>query len=135
MRISRRERMFATLCGSLAALAVLLSCIGLYGLMAYNVARRTGEIGVRLALGAQRGDIFRPILREALLLTTAGLAVGLPSYCRADTADKKSTLRCDAHRSADSRRWCHLASRGGPVRRVAPRPPGRESRPHGRAPR
>jgi predicted permease len=74
-----QERMFASLCGSLAALAVLLSCIGLYGLMAYTVARRTGEIGVRMALGAQQSDIFRPILREALLLTTAGLAIGLPA--------------------------------------------------------
>jgi len=73
------ERTFATLCGSLAALAVLLSCIGLYGLMAFNVARRTGEVGVRMALGAQRSDIARPILREALLLAGAGLAVGLPA--------------------------------------------------------
>jgi len=74
-----QERMFASLCGSLAALAVLLSCIGLYGLMAYTVARRTGEIGVRLALGAQRDDISRPILREALLLATVGLAIGVPA--------------------------------------------------------
>ena len=74
-----QERMFATLCGSLAALAVLLSCIGLYGLMAFNVTRRTGEIGVRLALGAQRGDISRPILREALLLAAVGLAIGVPA--------------------------------------------------------
>jgi predicted permease len=74
-----QERLFATLCGSLAALAVLLSCIGLYGLMAYTVARRTGEIGVRMALGAQQGDISRPILREALLLAAAGLIVGVPT--------------------------------------------------------
>jgi predicted permease len=74
-----QERMFATLCGSLAALAVLLSCIGLYGLMAFNVTRRTGEIGVRLALGAQQSDISRPILREALLLAAAGLALGVPT--------------------------------------------------------
>jgi predicted permease len=74
-----QERMFATLCGSLAALAVLLACIGLYGLMAFNVTRRTGEIGVRLALGAQQSDISRPILREALLLAAAGLALGVPT--------------------------------------------------------
>jgi ABC-type antimicrobial peptide transport system permease subunit len=73
------ERMFATLVSALAGLAVLLACIGLYGLLAYNVARRTSEIGIRLALGAQQGDISRPILREALLLAVAGLAIGVPA--------------------------------------------------------
>ncbi len=73
-----QETMFATLCGGLAALAVLLSCIGLYGLMAYNVARRTGEIGIRMALGAGPRDVVRPILGEALLLALTGVAVGLP---------------------------------------------------------
>jgi predicted permease len=73
------ERMFATLVSALAGLAVLLACIGLYGLLAYNVNRRTSEIGVRMALGAQRGDIARPILREALLLAAAGLVVGVPA--------------------------------------------------------
>ena len=73
------ERMFAMLCGALAVLAVLLACIGLYGLMAYNVARRTREFGVRMALGATPRTIARPILREALLLATAGLAVGIPA--------------------------------------------------------
>ncbi|MEW6234482.1 MAG: ABC transporter permease [Candidatus Omnitrophota bacterium] len=71
-----QEWMFAILCSSLALLAVLLSCIGLYGLMAYNVARRTSEIGIRMALGATRWRIVRPILRDALSMTAAGLFVG-----------------------------------------------------------
>ena len=72
------ERLFATLCSALAMLTVLLSCIGLYGLMAYNVARRTGEIGIRMALGATRQHIAGPILREALWLAILGVAVGVP---------------------------------------------------------
>ncbi len=73
-----QERLFATLCGLLAGLALLLSCIGLYGLMAYHVTRRTGEIAVRMALGATRKNIASPILREALLLAVFGIAIGLP---------------------------------------------------------
>jgi len=73
-----QELLFATLCNALAALSVLLSCIGLYGLMTYNVARRTGEIGIRLALGATRWRIVEPILREAILLTVFGAATGVP---------------------------------------------------------
>lgn len=57
---------------------MLLSYIGLFGLMAYNVARRKGEIGIRMALGAGPGDVARPIVREALLLAAAGLAAGVP---------------------------------------------------------
>ena len=59
-------------------MALVLSCIGLYGLMAYNVARRTGEIGIRKALGARPWDVARPILREALKLAAIGVAIGLP---------------------------------------------------------
>jgi predicted permease len=73
------ERLYALLCGSLALLALLLSCIGLYGIMAYNVARRTGEIGIRMALGAQPRDVAWPILREALTLAAIGVAIGLPA--------------------------------------------------------
>jgi ABC-type antimicrobial peptide transport system permease subunit len=76
-RISQ-ETLFATLCGALASLAVLLSYIGLYGLMAYNVARRTGEIGIRMALGATRLHIVRPILNEALTLSALGVVAGVP---------------------------------------------------------
>lgn len=72
------ERTLALLCVSLAVLALGLSCIGLYGLMAYNVTRRIGEIGVRMALGARPADVARPILREAGLLALLGIAIGLP---------------------------------------------------------
>lgn len=74
-----QERMFATLVGALAALAVLPCCVGIYGLMAYNVARRTSEIGLRMAIGAQKHDIAVPILREALALAGFGVAIGVPT--------------------------------------------------------
>ncbi len=73
-----KERLFASLCGSLALMGLALSCIGLYGLMAYNVARRTGEMGIRKALGARPWDVAWPILREALTLAAIGVAIGLP---------------------------------------------------------
>jgi len=72
------EHLFASLSGSLALLGLALCCIGLYGIMAYNVARRTGEIGIRKALGAQPSDVAWPILREGLTLATIGVAIGLP---------------------------------------------------------
>jgi len=74
----RLERLMTSLFGSFALLALALSCIGLYGLMAYNVARRTGEMGIRKALGARPWDVAWPILREALTLAAIGLAIGLP---------------------------------------------------------
>jgi predicted lysophospholipase L1 biosynthesis ABC-type transport system permease subunit len=72
-----QQRLFALLCSFLALLAVLLSCIGLYGLIAYHVSRRIGEIGIRMALGATRGRIAGPILREALTLGAIGVTVGV----------------------------------------------------------
>jgi predicted permease len=73
-----QERLLALLCTALAGLALLLSCIGLYGLMAYHVARRTGEIAVRMAMGATGRRVSGLILREALLLAVFGVAAGLP---------------------------------------------------------
>jgi len=72
------ERISATLCGSLSILAVVLACIGLYGLLAYNVAQRMGEIGIRMALGARPQDVARPILCQAILLATIGVAIAMP---------------------------------------------------------
>jgi len=74
----RRERLFAELATLLGGVAVLLSAIGVYGLLAYGVARRTSEIGLRMALGAQRGRVQWMILRESLLLAGAGVVLGIP---------------------------------------------------------
>lgn len=74
-----QERLFAKFGGSLGVLAVLLSCLGLYGLMAYTVTRRQGEFAIRMAIGAQRGDVARSVLREALALTLLGCALGIPT--------------------------------------------------------
>jgi putative ABC transport system permease protein len=72
-----RERFSAILMGSFAALGLLLAVVGLYGLMSYLVGQRTGEIGLRMALGAQPRDIFRLVVRHGLLLIGIGLSIGL----------------------------------------------------------
>ena len=77
-RSTSEERLFASLCGALAVLTLLLASAGLYGLLNYEVTRRTAEIGVRMALGAGSGDVVGAILREALLLLAAGVAIGGP---------------------------------------------------------
>jgi predicted permease len=72
------ERVIATLSSFFGLLAVLLACVGLYGTISYGVVRRTGEIGVRVALGARQEDILWTVLRETLLLLVIGLVIGLP---------------------------------------------------------
>jgi ABC-type antimicrobial peptide transport system permease subunit len=57
---------------------MFLACVGLHGVTAYSVTRRTSEIGVRIALGAQRGDVLWLVLRQVVIITVVGLAVGLP---------------------------------------------------------
>jgi predicted permease len=73
-----KERLLATLSTFFGALALLLACLGLYGLAAYAVARRTGEIGIRIALGARRGHVMWLVLSQMFGLTLAGVAAGLP---------------------------------------------------------
>lgn len=73
-----RERLVALLSGFFGLFALLLACLGLYGVMAYAVARRTREIGIRMALGAQAGNVLWLVLRETLLLALIGIALGLP---------------------------------------------------------
>jgi putative ABC transport system permease protein len=72
------ERVIATLSSFFGGLGASLAALGLYGLLAYTVTRRTNEIGIRMALGATRADISRMVLRGALALVCFGLVIGVP---------------------------------------------------------
>jgi macrolide transport system ATP-binding/permease protein len=73
-----QEIIFARLCTGFAILGLIIACVGLYGTMSYNVARRTNEIGIRMALGAQRVGVIWMVLRQVFVLAMVGLAIGLP---------------------------------------------------------
>ena len=70
-------RMASTVVGLFGVLALLLASIGLYGVTAWIVSRRTREVGIRMALGARRGDVLALVIRHGMLLTLAGVAIGL----------------------------------------------------------
>jgi ABC-type antimicrobial peptide transport system permease subunit len=74
-----QEIVFARLCTAFALLALVIACIGLYGTMSYHVARRTSEIGIRMALGAQRHRVLWMVLREVLLVAAVALAISVPA--------------------------------------------------------
>jgi ABC-type antimicrobial peptide transport system permease subunit len=74
----RTERLVASLSAVFGALATLLAVIGLYGVMAYTVARRTREIGIRMALGAEQGNVLWMVMKEVLVLVSAGVLIGVP---------------------------------------------------------
>ena len=74
-----QEIVFARLCSAFAILALMIACVGLYATMAYAVARRTSEIGLRMALGAGRGAVIWMVLRDVCVLAAVGLAIGVPT--------------------------------------------------------
>jgi ABC-type antimicrobial peptide transport system permease subunit len=73
-----QERLMANLAGGFGVLGLLLACIGLYGLLAYSVVRRTREIGIRMALGARQSGMLWMVARDALRLVVLGIVLGLP---------------------------------------------------------
>ena len=74
-----QQRLVAMLASVFGALALLLACVGLYGLLAFSLVQRTTELGIRMALGARRSDVMWLLLREALVLVAIGIAVGAPA--------------------------------------------------------
>jgi ABC-type antimicrobial peptide transport system permease subunit len=72
-----QERLFAALSSFFGFLALALACIGLYGVMSYAVARRTNEIGIRMALGARSADVARMVMRDTMNLAVIGVVIGL----------------------------------------------------------
>jgi macrolide transport system ATP-binding/permease protein len=89
------HRFSAWLVGGFATTALILGVVGLYGVIAYSVSQRTREIGVRMALGAQRGSVYRLVLRQAGWLTLAGLAIGL--FCSLGTSILLRSLLFGVH--------------------------------------
>ena len=90
------DELISTLTSLFSLLALLLAAIGLYGVMSYNVARRTNEIGIRLALGAQSANVLRMIMRESLVLFAIGTALGLPLAVMATTIIKQQLFEMKA---------------------------------------
>jgi putative ABC transport system permease protein len=72
-----QRRLLTILLGSFAGMALLLALLGIYGVIAYSVAQRTQEVGIRRALGAQQGDILRLVMRQGFILTVTGIVIGL----------------------------------------------------------
>jgi len=86
------ERLSATLSSAFGVLATVLAAIGIYGVMAFLVGRRTREIGIRMALGASAGDVVWLVMREVLLLAGAGVLIGLPVALAGDAVARKASF-------------------------------------------
>jgi len=90
----RSDRAMAILSGALGSLAALLATLGLYGVMSYMIARRRKEIGIRMALGADRRRVVRLVLKEAILLVAVRLAIGVAPARWASRRQRSYCLAC-----------------------------------------
>jgi ABC-type antimicrobial peptide transport system permease subunit len=110
------ETIFARLSELFAMLALAITCVGLYGIVSYNVARRTNKIGIRVALGARPTRVVRTILRDVLATVLAGLAIGIPA---ALLTSKLVSSFLYGLKPNDP--WGALGGSGDPVSRGVPR--------------
>jgi len=128
------ERLMAALAGAFGVLALVLAAVGLYGIVAYLTARRTLEIGIRMALGATRWSVLRLVLWDSLALAAAGLLVGIPCALAAGKLVQSQLFRVRAYdpwvMAGAAALLCvvALAAGYGPARRAAGLDPGRALR-------
>ena len=117
-----------------AALALGLAAVGIYGVLAFGVSRRSREIGIRLALGARRRDVLRPVVRQGMQLVIAGVLLGIAG-AGSDAADGELALQRESDRSRDVCGCVSRANDGGLDRLLFSRAPHHARRPHGWPPR
>ena len=125
------ERASASLSGIAGLLAVLLASIGVYVVMAHAASQRTHEIGIRMALGARSRDVLTVVMREGMVTTLMGVAIGIGAAFWDDASDRQSALRRDSHRSSHVRHGDRGVDRRSPARLLHPRPPRDEGGPTG----
>ncbi len=141
MPISRERTMTEVLAGAVArqsfnmvllsifaGVALVLAAIGIYGLMSYSVDQRRQEIGIRMALGADRGRMLRVVLREGMTLAVLGVVLGLLARLRPDASARESVVWCESERSVRLCRRRRHSDDGCPCRRVHPREAGDDRR-------
>ena len=123
-----RRKFTMQLVGLFGILALLLAGVGIYGVIAYSVTQRTREIGIRVALGASRSAILRWVLKQGMILTVAGIAVGLLGAFAPDEIAAEFIIRYCTHRYCDVWRVGNIADRGCFNRLLCSRTKSYESR-------
>ena len=127
-RTLSQTRFNTALLGAFATVAILLAAVGIYGVIAYNVAQRTKEIGIRMALGAQQGQMLTMILRQSLTMAAIGIAVGLVGAFAATRLLSALLFGVGTTDLPDLRRGRRSPRSRRPSGRVFPRASGHEGR-------